>query len=57
MGTPLAEAVRFEHNKAVKILLKNHADVELSNALGEKPILMAARDGNYEYVVMNKMNN
>ena len=48
--TPLYYAALRNHLEAVRLLLKNGADVELQDKGGDQPIFKAARDGKNEYV-------
>ena len=46
--TPLHIAALRNHLEAVRLLLKNGADVELQNIGGDQPIHNAAEEGNNE---------
>ena len=48
--TPLHCAALRNHPEAVRLLLKNGADVELQDKDGDQPIFNAAAQGNNEYV-------
>ena len=47
---PLFYAALWNNLEAVRLLLKNGADVELQDKGGDQPIFKAAEEGNNEYV-------
>ena len=49
-NTPLHKAALRNHLEAVRLLLKNGADVELQVRWGDQPIHEAASRGNNQYV-------
>ena len=52
--TPLNYAAYYNNPEVVRLLLKNGADVELQDRLGDQPIHSAASRGNNEYVDVPK---
>ena len=48
--TPLSYAAQSNNLETVRLLLKNGADVELKDKVGDQPIHYAAWRGNNEYV-------